>query len=158
MQVDSLLDWIRDNKRHWRGQKEEERSFRKISQFLEALMGLDLELLDLNRSIPSLSGGELQRLRLAKAVNSHFCNFLYVLDEPTSGLHPGEWPAIADVVARLSKRDNTYNCGQFEEMAAAGFSGTHNYGITAGEAADPINPNDAHLKDLLDRSWRPGCA
>ncbi|MGO9200663.1 MAG: ATP-binding cassette domain-containing protein [Limisphaerales bacterium] len=107
MQIDSLLDWVRGNERYWKREREEDRSFKKIREFLEALVALSLEYLDLNRSIPSLSGGELQRLRLAKAVNSHFRNFLYVFDEPTSGLHPGEWPAIANVISRLKKRDNT---------------------------------------------------
>ncbi len=49
-----------------------------------------------------------------------------------------------------------YSCGQYEEMAAAGFNGTHNYGITAGDATEAINPQDAHLKELLDRSAKVG--
>jgi hypothetical protein len=49
-----------------------------------------------------------------------------------------------------------YSCGQYETMGKAGFSGTHNYGITTGEAGDVINPNEAHLKELLDRSWAAG--
>lgn len=49
-----------------------------------------------------------------------------------------------------------YSCGRYDEMGKAGFSGTHNYGITTGEAGDVINPNDAHLKELLDRSWAAG--
>lgn len=49
-----------------------------------------------------------------------------------------------------------YSCGRYDEMGKAGFSGTHNYGITTGDATDAINPNEAHLKDLLDRSWDNG--
>ncbi|MDO8544208.1 MAG: hypothetical protein Q7S40_27530 [Opitutaceae bacterium] len=49
-----------------------------------------------------------------------------------------------------------YSCGQYETMGRAGFSATHNYGVTTGEAADLINPNDLHLKELLDRSWAAG--
>jgi len=41
-------------------------------------------------------------------------------------------------------------------MGKAGFTATHNYGITTGEAGDAINPNDAHLKELLDRSLANG--
>ncbi len=49
-----------------------------------------------------------------------------------------------------------YSCGRFDEMARAGFSGTHNYGITTGEATEAINPNEARLKQLLDNSWANG--
>ena len=49
-----------------------------------------------------------------------------------------------------------YNCGHYEEMGRAGFSATHEYGITTGEAEDAINPNESHLKELLDKSWANG--
>jgi hypothetical protein len=49
-----------------------------------------------------------------------------------------------------------YSCGHYEEMGKAGFTGTHNYGITTGEAKEPINPNDAHVKELLDQSRANG--
>lgn len=49
-----------------------------------------------------------------------------------------------------------YSAGRYDEMGRAGFSATHNYGVTTGEAADAVNPNDAHLKELLDRSWENG--
>lgn len=49
-----------------------------------------------------------------------------------------------------------YSSGRDEEMGKAGFTATHNYGITTGEAAEAINPNEAHLKELLDRSLAHG--
>jgi hypothetical protein len=49
-----------------------------------------------------------------------------------------------------------YSSGHDEEMGKAGFSATHNYGITTGEANDAINPNEARLKELLDRSMANG--
>jgi hypothetical protein len=49
-----------------------------------------------------------------------------------------------------------YSCGRYDEMGKAGFTGTHNYGITTGDALDAINPNEAQLKDLLDRSSANG--
>ncbi len=49
-----------------------------------------------------------------------------------------------------------YSSGHEEEMGKAGFTATHNYGITTGEAADAINPNDQHVLELLDRSWANG--
>ncbi len=49
-----------------------------------------------------------------------------------------------------------YSCGQYPDMAKAGFNATHNYGITTGEPDEPINPNDSQVKELLDRSWTNG--
>ena len=49
-----------------------------------------------------------------------------------------------------------YSAGHYEEMGKAGFSATHNYGITTGEANETINPTDSHLKDLLDKSRASG--
>jgi hypothetical protein len=49
-----------------------------------------------------------------------------------------------------------YSCGHFEEMGKAGFNGTHNYGITTGEAKDTINPNEAQVKRLLDTAMANG--
>lgn len=49
-----------------------------------------------------------------------------------------------------------YSCGRYDEMGKAGFTGTHNYGITTGDAADAINPNDANVQRLLDQSLANG--
>ena len=49
-----------------------------------------------------------------------------------------------------------YSAGHYEEMAKAGFSATHNYPISGGEADEAVNPTDMHLKDLLDNSWANG--
>jgi hypothetical protein len=49
-----------------------------------------------------------------------------------------------------------YSAGHFEEMARAGFTVTHSYSITTGEADNPINPTDRKLKGLLDQSWKNG--
>jgi hypothetical protein len=49
-----------------------------------------------------------------------------------------------------------YNCGRFGEMAAAGFNATHEYGITTGEAEEPVNPSDAELKNILDKNLAAG--
>ncbi|MDB6058180.1 MAG: hypothetical protein JWO95_2024 [Verrucomicrobiales bacterium] len=45
-----------------------------------------------------------------------------------------------------------YSCSHYDEMAGAGFSATHSYGVTVGDAADPINATDADVKRLLDKN------
>lgn len=61
-----------------------------------------------------------------------------------------------DVAGKPSFPIGMYSCGRYEEMGKAGFTATHEYGTTTGEADDPINPTDPHLKELLDRSWANG--
>jgi len=107
LEIDQLYEWLKLYKHEWQKNPNEARPLQYIERFLKALTRLNLNYLNLNRSIPSLSGGELQRLRLAKAVNSQFTNFIYVLDEPTSGLHPSEWDRISEVIVELKKRKNT---------------------------------------------------
>ncbi len=53
------------------------------------VLNLGLGYLSLERSTPTLSPGELQRLRLATQVRSNLFGVVYVLDEPSAGLHPG---------------------------------------------------------------------
>jgi hypothetical protein len=49
-----------------------------------------------------------------------------------------------------------YSSARYDEMGKAGFTATHNYGITTGPADDLINPNEAEVKHLLDQSWTNG--
>src|SRR6202165_3290961 len=58
------------------------------------LLDLGLGYLALDRSTPTLSPGELQRLRLATQVRSNLFGVVYVLDEPSAGLHPAESDAL----------------------------------------------------------------
>lgn len=107
MEIDSLTDWIEENRKYWKSNQREVICFENIIKFLNITKKLNLQYLNLNRSIPTLSGGELQRLRLVKAVNTSFNNFLYVFDEPTSGLHPAEWNVVSSLIQEIKQRDNT---------------------------------------------------
>jgi excinuclease ABC subunit A len=66
-----------------------------LSARIEVLLALGLGYLALDRSTPSLSPGELQRLRLATQVRSSLFGVVYVLDEPSAGLHPADAEAHA---------------------------------------------------------------
>jgi hypothetical protein len=49
-----------------------------------------------------------------------------------------------------------YNAGRYEEMARAGFSETHSYAVSYGEADEPVSPEDGRLKTLLDKNQTNG--
>ncbi|MFD3548088.1 ABC transporter [Streptomyces sp. NPDC058655] len=68
---------------------------------------LGLGYLSLDRTAPSLSAGELQRLRLATQLRSGLFGVVYVLDEPSAGLHPADTEALLGVLDRLKEAGNT---------------------------------------------------
>ena len=68
---------------------------------LAVLLDLGLGYLTLERSTPTLSPGELQRLRLATQVRSNLFGVVYVLDEPSAGLHPADTEALLRALDRL---------------------------------------------------------
>ena len=74
---------------------------------LEVLLDLGLGYLTLERSTPTLSPGELQRLRLATQVRSNLFGVVYVLDEPSAGLHPADTEALLRALERLKSAGNS---------------------------------------------------
>jgi excinuclease ABC subunit A len=74
---------------------------------LSVLLDLGLGYLSLERITPTLSPGELQRLRLATQVRSNLFGVVYVLDEPSAGLHPADTEALMTALARLKASGNT---------------------------------------------------
>jgi excinuclease ABC subunit A len=74
---------------------------------LEVLLDLGLGYLTLERSTPTLSPGELQRLRLAAQVRSNLFGVVYVLDEPSAGLHPADTEALLRALERLKASGNS---------------------------------------------------
>src|SRR5581483_11856991 len=74
---------------------------------LEILLDLGLGYLSLERSTPTLSPGELQRLRLATQVRSNLFGVVYVLDEPSAGLHPADTEALLRALDKLKAAGNS---------------------------------------------------
>lgn len=79
----------------------------EISPRLEALLALGLEGLELIRSVPHLSLGELQRLRLASLFAARLSGCLYILDEPGIGLSPPEKERVLYLLQGLIRQGNT---------------------------------------------------
>jgi len=74
---------------------------------ISVLLDLGLGYLSLERSTPTLSPGELQRLRLATQVRSNLFGVVYVLDEPSAGLHPVDTAALLTALDRLKASGNS---------------------------------------------------
>jgi excinuclease ABC subunit A len=74
---------------------------------VDTLCALGLGYLSLDRSTPTLSPGELQRLRLATQIRSNLFGVVYVLDEPSAGLHPEDGEALFDALDQLRQAGNS---------------------------------------------------
>ncbi len=80
---------------------------REIADRLRFLDDVGLGYLTLDRQARTLSGGEMQRIRLASCLGSQLVDTLYVLDEPTIGLHAYDIERFVNVLERLGDRGNT---------------------------------------------------
>lgn len=79
----------------------------QIRKAIRFLIEMGMDYLSLDRSAPTLSGGELQRIRLARQLGSGLTSCLYVLDEPTIGLHPHNSDRLFQALSRLRDLGNT---------------------------------------------------
>lgn len=84
-----------------------EELLREIRSRLDFLVNVGLHYLTLDRSSPTLSGGEAQRIRLASQIGSGLTGVLYVLDEPTIGLHQRDNRRLLTTLKELRDLGNT---------------------------------------------------
>lgn len=80
---------------------------KEIATRLTFLQNVGLSYLTISRTAQTLSGGELQRIRLASQIGTGLTGVLYVLDEPSIGLHPRDVSALISTLHRLTELGNT---------------------------------------------------
>jgi excinuclease ABC subunit A len=95
----------------------------EIKQRLDFLCDVGLGYLTLNRATNTLSGGESQRIHLAKSLGSSLVGSTYILDEPSIGLHPRDTKNLIKVLQHLKNLGNTVVIVEHESaiMEAADF-------------------------------------
>ena len=95
----------------------------EIVKRLQFLLDVGLDYLTLDRASSTLSGGEMQRIRLATQIGSGLTGVLYVLDEPTIGLHPRDNERLISTLKSLRDRGNTVVIVEHDEemMRAADY-------------------------------------
>ena len=96
---------------------------REVIRRLEFLIRVGVPYLTLDRQADTLSGGELQRVRLATSIGSGLVGVCYVLDEPSIGLHPADHDRLLDCLRELQTQGNTVVVVEHDEatMRAADF-------------------------------------
>ncbi|CAH9016747.1 excinuclease ABC subunit UvrA [Candidatus Nitrosacidococcus sp. I8] len=118
------------------------------------LSQVDLAYIALDRSAPTLSGGEAQRIRLAAQLGSSLQGVCYILDEPTIGLHPRDNEMLLNTLNQLKQKGNTIVMVEHDETAIR--RADHiidlgpNGGINGGQimVAGDLNTLLAHKKSL----------
>lgn len=78
-----------------------------LREQLQALSYVGLNYLTLDRQTPSLSGGESQRIKLIRHLNSPLTDLVYIIDEPSVGLHPEDIEKINDIMKSIRDKGNT---------------------------------------------------
>lgn len=105
--ADELMDFLKSLELTDNGQKIAEPILAEIGARLQILNDFGLDYLKLARSCVTLSGGELQRLRLATAIGSPLTGVMYIFDEPSVGLHPLDNEKILGKICSLKDRGNS---------------------------------------------------
>lgn len=80
---------------------------REVSNRLELLIDIGLHYINLGRRSDSISGGEMQRIKMSTQISSELMGMLYVMDEPSIGLHPRDSSRVIDTMKKLRDIGNT---------------------------------------------------
>jgi len=79
----------------------------KMMEMISSLVEIGLGYLSLSRSVRSLSGGESQRVKMARQLGCDLIEMLYILDEPTVGLHPRDIGQMIDLLKKIRDKGNS---------------------------------------------------
>lgn len=115
---------------------------------LQFLQEVGLGYLALNRTAPTLSGGEAQRIRLARQLGSGLTGVLYVLDEPTIGLHPRDNERLNQALLHLRNLGNTIVMVEHDPLTIAKADYLLDFGPRAGHAGGHVTARGT-LKEIL---------
>ena len=123
---------------------------------LEVLLDMGLGYLSIERSTPTLSPGELQRLRLATQVRSNLFGVVYVLDEPSAGLHPADTEALLRALDGLLAAGNSLFVVEHEMDVVRHADWIVDVGPAAGEGGGRVlySGTPAGLADVAESQTR----
>ncbi|MEK7163908.1 MAG: excinuclease ABC subunit UvrA [Patescibacteria group bacterium] len=79
----------------------------RMLELIQGVIDVGIGYLSLNRSVETLSGGEAQRIKLARELGSDLIELIYILDEPTAGLHPKDVSNMIKTLKGLRDSQNT---------------------------------------------------
>jgi excinuclease ABC subunit A len=113
-------------------------ALREVSLRLKNLVEVGLGYLTLDRAGITLSGGELQRVRLATQLGTDLSGVIYILDEPSIGLHPRDNDKLIDALKKLRDQGNTVIVVEHDEATIEAADFVIDMGPGAGEFGGKI--------------------
>lgn len=140
MTIGDLRDWVVGLPQKLSNEelKVSEQILKELNRRLENLIEIGIPYLTLDRPIPSLSGGEIQRLRLATQLGSGITNILYILDEPSVGLHAKDHLNLIKIMQKIKNEGNTIVVVEHEAEAMFAADKIIDIGPGAGEQGGMI--------------------
>jgi excinuclease ABC subunit A len=111
---------------------------KEVQARLRFLTNVGLDYLTLDRSGPTLSGGEAQRIRLASQIGSELTGVLYVLDEPSIGLHQRDNVRLIETLKHLRDIGNTVLVVEHDEDTIRAADHVVDFGPGAGELGGQV--------------------
>ena len=126
----------------------------EVGRRLRYLLDVGLGYLTLDRQSRTLSGGEVERVSLTKALGSSLVNTLFVLDEPTVGLHPRDSGRLLEILKALRDQGNTVVVVEHDPEIMAGADHIVDLGPGAGERGGELLYSGP-LEGLLRRPQSP---
>lgn len=79
---------------------------KQIAEYLQRMINVGIGYLSLSRKTETLSGGEVQRLKMVRNLGGYLNNITYIFDEPTAGLHPADAERIGKMLCELRDKHN----------------------------------------------------
>ena len=128
---------------------------REVEGRLKFLLDVGLDYLTLDRSGPTLSGGEAQRIRLASQLGSELSGVVYVLDEPSIGLHARDNQRLIRTLQHLRDLGNTVIVVEHDEETIRAADHVVDFGPGAGHLGGEVvvsgSPQD--LEQAKQKGW-----
>lgn len=121
---------------------------KEIRQRLTFLLDVGLHYLTIDRTAPTLSGGESQRVRLASQIGCGLVGITYILDEPSIGLHPRDNKKLIDTLKHLRNKGNTVVVVEHDEETMYEADHLVDFGPGAGSQGGMITCS-GDLKTLI---------
>lgn len=115
---------------------------------LRFLNEVGLQYISLDRRAPTLSGGEAQRIRLARQLGSGLTGVLYVLDEPTIGLHPRDNDRLNNALKQLRDLGNTMLMVEHDPLTIATADYILDFGPRSGDAGGHVTAQGTYQQLL----------
>lgn len=148
MPVERSLYFVENLKVNKKDNKILEEVHTQLLNRLRFLSAVGLGYIGLDRRAPSLSGGEAQRIRLARQLGSGLTGVLYVLDEPTIGLHPQDNDRLNLALEQLKRLGNTLLMVEHDPLTIAKADYIMDFGPQAGAQGGHITAKGT-LKQIL---------